>query len=211
MKKKKVTIIDYGAGNILSIQRAFEECKADVKIATKAKEIDQASCLVLPGDGSFSYASKKLKKYDFFEKILKHVNKGNPLFGICLGMQMLLTKSEEFGLNKGLSIINGKIIKIKKQKKPHLKVPVIGWHDLYGNLDKKKITFNIGNIDKKKFYFVHSYKAVTNVKKESLAHYNYGTEKITAIIGKENVIGTQFHPEKSGLNGLKLIAKILKT
>ena len=108
--KKKITIIDYGAGNILSVSRAFNECNASVEIQSDPKKIKNASFLVLPGDGSFSYASNRLKKTNIFEILKKHFEKGNPLLGICLGMQMLLSKSEEFGNNIGLSIIKGKII-----------------------------------------------------------------------------------------------------
>ena len=209
--KKKVTIIDYGAGNILSVSRAFNECNASVEITADLKKIKDASFLVLPGDGSFSYASKRLKKTGIFKIIKSHFKKGNPLLGICLGMQMLLSKSEEFGTNEGLSIIKGKIIKIKRQRKIYLKVPVIGWHSIKTKAEYYKNKFiKINKFDNKKFYFVHSFKAIPQNKKELLAYYKYGTDNVTAIIGKDNVIGSQFHPEKSGQNGINLVKAFLK-
>jgi glutamine amidotransferase len=209
--KKKITIVDYGAGNILSVSRAFNECNASVEIQSDPKKIKNASFLVLPGDGSFSYASNRLKKTNIFEILKKHFEKGNPLLGICLGMQMLLSKSEEFGNNIGLSIIKGKIKKIKKQKKIYLKIPVIGWHPIITEEDQyKNQPLKINKFNSKKFYFVHSYKAIPDKKKEILAYYKYGTEKITAIVGRDNVIGSQFHPEKSGQNGINLIKTFLK-
>ena len=126
-------------------------------------------------------------------------------------MQMLLSKSEEFGNNIGLSIIKGKIKKIKKQKKIYLKIPVIGWHPIITEEDQyKNQPLKINKFNSKKFYFVHSYKAIPDKKKEILAYYKYGTEKITAIVGRDNVIGSQFHPEKSGQNGINLIKTFLK-
>jgi glutamine amidotransferase len=208
--KKKITIIDYGAGNILSVRRSFIKCGASVEVLTDIKKIENASYLVLPGDGSFSFAANQLKKKGIFDVILKHVNKGNPLLGICLGMQLLMSKSEEFGKHFGLSIIKGKISIIKSQKQAHLKIPVIGWHPI--SLKKKTFNskkFELEKFNNKVFYFVHSFHAVPKNENEILAYYEYGDEKITAIIGRENVLGTQFHPEKSGQNGINIIKTFL--
>jgi glutamine amidotransferase len=209
--KKKISIIDYGAGNILSVSRSFIKSGASVEVLTDIKKIENASYLVLPGDGSFSFAANQLKKKGIFDLILKHIDKGNPLLGICLGMQLLMSESEEFGKHFGLSIIKGKISAIKHQKLTHLKVPVIGWHPILlkkKTLNVKKINFK--KFNNKDFYFVHSYYAVPENKNEILAYYKYGNEKITAIIGRENVLGTQFHPEKSGQNGINIIKTFLR-
>mgnify|MGYP000844129760 FL=1 len=208
--KKNITIIDYGAGNILSVYRAFEHCGAKVNIVSKKSEIQSASFIVLPGDGSFSYASRKLKKLDFFHGLQSHVKKGNPLLGICCGMQFLLKSSEEFGNCKGLSVIDGKVIKIKKEKNERCKIPIIGWNKIKFIENKDKTLNKFKNVsDKKNFYFIHSYKAVPKNKKDILGYYEYGKQKINAIIGRNNVIGCQFHPEKSGQNGINLIKKFL--
>ena len=208
--KKEITIIDYGAGNILSVSRAFEFCGAKVNIVNQKEKIKSSSYLVLPGDGSFSYASYSLRKLNLFNEIKNHVIKGNPLLGICLGMQFLLRQSEEFGSHKGLSIINGKVVKIKEEKNYRLKIPVIGWNEIKFKKVKEKNLNKFQSVsDKKKFYFVHSFKAEPKNKKEILGYYFMGKQKINAIIGKNNVIGCQFHPEKSGKNGINLIKKFL--
>jgi len=209
--KKKVTIIDYGAGNVLSVFRAFDACSANTEVTSNIKKIKDSSYLVLPGDGSFKFASDSLKKKGMFEILKNHYTKGNPLIGICLGMQMLMSKGEEFGHSPGLSIIKGKVIKIKKQNKIHLKIPVIGWHPIKTQVSNNRHKLIKTNKYKdKKFYFVHSYRAMPDIKKDILGYYKYGEQDITAIIGKDNVIGTQFHPEKSGQNGINLIKSFLK-
>tara|TARA_B100002019_G_scaffold263745_1_gene252012 strand:+ start:107 stop:745 length:639 start_codon:yes stop_codon:yes gene_type:complete len=208
---KKISVIDYGAGNILSVSRAFKECNSSIEIISDSNKIKNSGFLVLPGDGSFSYASKQLKKKKIFQILKDHAKKGNPLMGICLGMQMLLTESEEFGKHDGLDIIKGKIKKIKIQNNKSFKIPVIGWHSLNNiQIDYSRNFKSFNKFLDKRFYFVHSFKALPENKKEVLASYKYGKEKITAIIGKDNVIGTQFHPEKSGVNGINLIKNLIK-
>ena len=122
-------------------------------------------------------------------------------------MQLLLSKSEEFGKSTGISIIKGDVIKIKKKNSDNFKLPVIGWHSL---IVKKNSQFKaIKSLNNKEFYFIHSYQAIPDNKNDILAYYKYGNEKITALIRKENVIGMQFHPEKSGKNGIQLIKTFL--
>ena len=210
MKKRKVTIVDYNAGNILSVSRAFEACGVEVELTNDQKKITQASFLVLPGDGSFNYATKKLKELEIFQTIKDFCKKGNPMLGICLGMQLLHSSSEEFGDNEGLCLIKGKIIRITDQNNFKCKVPIIGWHSVLKNNFYEKRFKKIEKIfDKKKFYFVHSYSAIPQNKNDLLGYFKFGNLKITAIVGRENILGCQFHPEKSGQNGLSLIKKFL--
>jgi glutamine amidotransferase len=206
---KTYSIIDYGAGNILSVQRALNHCNFRTKLVKSPKEIQNASYLILPGDGSFKFASESLKKLKITDKILNHVKKGNPLIGICLGMQFLMSSSEEHGSSKGLSIIEGKVRKIDLKKNYINKVPVVGWNNTFFKKNNEK-KFNKLNsvISKKNFYYVHSYSAEPKNQEEILAYYKYGNKKIVSIVVKENVIGFQFHPEKSGKNGLNLIKKM---
>ena len=181
--KKKISIIDYGAGNILSVNKAFCECGVSVEVLSQPKKIKDASFLILTGDGSFKFAANQLKNKGLIEIINNHVKKGNPLLGICLGMQLLLTKSEEFGKSLGLSIIKGIVKKIKKNNLNYCKIPVIGWHPLIVKRQKNIDQFNAYKIlNKKKFYFIHSYQAIPYNKDLIQAYYKYGSDKITAII-----------------------------
>lgn len=207
--RKKITLIDYGVGNILSLQRALEFLSLNVEITSEPKKIEQSSYLILPGDGAFGFALNNLKKKKIFDLILNHVLNSKPLFGICIGMQLLMSESNEFGKFKGLDIIKGKIIRIKKTIKN--KVPAIGWSEILVNKKYQSInSIQFEKFNKKEFYFIHSYKAVPENEKHIIGHYFHGEEKIPAIIGKENIIGTQFHPEKSGKNGLDMIKKFTK-
>ena len=209
--KKKITIFDYDAGNNLSVYRAFKACGADVEITDNLKKIKDSSYLVLPGDGAFGYAASQFRRLEVIPLIQNHIKKGKPLLGICLGMQILCSKSEEFGMHQGLSIIKGKTVKIKSNIKKFIKVPVIGWHQLQINeINKNNLFKKLNKYNKKKFYFLHSFMVKPVNKKELLGYYNFGKEKITAIIGKDNVLGFQFHPEKSGLEGIKLLKNFLK-
>lgn len=211
--KKKITIIDYGAGNILSLKRAFEYLSINVEVSYSPRKIKDASYLILPGDGAFNFAIKNLKKKKLIEPILEHSNSGKPLLGICLGMQLLMTQSQEFGVFKGLNIINGEIVKIKNQNKNEFtKVPAIGWSEIFMN--KKSSEYRnlpYSKFEKKNFYFVHSFKAVPKNNENLISYYFFDkNEKVAAIIGNKNAVGTQFHPEKSGKWGLEMIKMFLK-
>jgi imidazole glycerol-phosphate synthase subunit HisH len=212
--KKKVTIIDVGSGNILSIKRAFEKWDSEVYIAKNKEEILSSSRLVLPGVGAFKSATDNLKIIKFFEVISSPKFKDIPVLGICLGMQLLFEESEEFGKFKGLNLIKGKVKKLPKLSldKQKLKIPSIGWHQLVLN-DKKKEKYKenfFKNLDENnKFYFVHSYFAKPAEKDCILASYNFGGHLIPSIVAKNNIIGCQFHPEKSGPAGLNLIKNFL--
>ena len=207
--KKKITIVDYGAGNILSLKRALEYLSFNVEVVSDPGSINNASYLILPGDGAFGYAVKKLKDKKIYESVINHIFHQKPFLGICIGMQLLMTKSSEFGEHKGFNIIQGKITKIVKSK--NIKVPSIGWSEIIINDKHNKLgPINFKEFNKKSFYFVHSYKAEVKNDNDLIGYYFHGKNKVSAIIGKENVIGAQFHPEKSGKLGLKLINKFTK-
>ena len=209
MNKKKITVIDYGVGNLLSLKRAFEKIDADVIITNNYREIINSSSVVLPGVGAFENAMKAIKNLNLIEPIKIIAEKGVPLLGICLGAQLLLSKSEEFGIAKGIDIIKGEVKNIKTYNlnKQKIIIPHIGW----GNIISKHITENKKNklftniTDKDFFYFVHSFVCKPYEKKNILYETSYGEINLTAIHGNKNVYGFQFHPEKSGLSGLKLL------
>ena len=211
---KKVTIIDYGSGNLLSLKRAFEEVGAEVVITNNKKKILDSSRVVLPGVGAFKNAMNSINNLGLINPIHDLISKDIPLLGICLGAQLILSESEEFGISKGLNLIEGRVVSIKKSfpKDKNFKVPHIGWCPLDSCQNKKNndnILFN-GLNNKDYFYFVHSFMIKPNKTDLILYKAQYENLDITAIIGKNNLYGFQFHPEKSGKSGLKILKNFLK-
>ena len=205
---KKITIIDYGCGNILSISRALEKIGYSSLFSKDKNEIIESDFLILPGVGSFKQAMSLLNK-DNLKYIIKQavLDKRIPLLGICLGMQILLTKSSEEGKFEGLNLIEGEVVKIKSLKNNKIPIPNINWCNL--NF-KNNIKENFIELEDKSFYFIHSYMAVTKNIKNTIATAKYKNVNIPSIIKSKNIIGCQFHPEKSGQNGLNFLKKIIK-
>tara|TARA_B110000858_G_scaffold152525_1_gene173767 strand:- start:206 stop:853 length:648 start_codon:yes stop_codon:yes gene_type:complete len=213
MKKKKITIIDFGVGNLLSLKRAFENVGAEVMITNKQEKIINSSYIVLPGVGAFQNAMKSIINLKLVDCIKNVADKKLPLLGICLGAQLLLQKSEEFGTTDGLGIIKGAVkpINLFNIKKKKIIIPHIGWANIVSTNDvenKDNLLFKDLNKDDF-FYFVHSYVSKPLTKEQILYKTNYEDIDITAIHGTDNVYGFQFHPEKSGLSGLKLLKNFL--
>jgi len=193
-----IAIIDYGAGNLNSIQKALEFIgeKTIILETGNLKEIDKYSGLVLPGVGAFPGAMKRLKENKFDEFIDAFVATGKPFLGVCLGMQLLFEWGFEDQKTEGLGLLKGDIIKMKTE----YKIPHMGWNQL--EIIKNDPLFE-GLPENPHFYFVHSYQ-LAEITDEVLATVGYGTT-IPAVIRKDNVIAFQFHPEKSGDNGIKLL------
>ena len=200
----KTALIDYGSGNLQSAYKALELAgnyrkKNKILVTSKSKDLLDADKIVLPGVGTFSDCMNGLKSLPGMIDILNEIvlQKKKPFLGICIGMQLLATDGKEKGNHKGLGWIKGKVIKIKKNKK--IKIPHMGWNTV-------KIISKHPILKRKKFesYFVHSYNFICQNKKDVLATCNY-QQSITAIVGKENIIGTQFHPEKSQEVGLEIL------
>ena len=207
MLSKKITIIDYGCGNILNLARAIKFIGYEVDITHDKNKIINSSYVILPGVGAFGNAMKQIEKYNLRNTILEYAKSNKPLLGICLGMQILLTVSYEFGVHKGLGLIEGKVIKISNEKNKEIKIPHMGWNEIYPNNNKKewknKILKNssIG----KSFYFVHSFVCITKDYDSTIAVCNYSDISIPAVVATGNVFGCQFHPEKSADNGLAVL------
>ena len=207
MLSKKITIIDYGCGNILNLARAIKFIGYEVDITHDKNKIINSSYVILPGVGAFGNAMKQIEKYNLHNTILEYAKSNKPLLGICLGMQILLTVSYEFGVHKGLGLIEGKVIKISNEKNKEIKIPHMGWNEIYPNNNKKewknKILKNssIG----KSFYFVHSFVCITKDYDSTIAVCNYSDISIPAVVVTGNVFGCQFHPEKSADNGLAVL------
>ena len=196
-----IAIVDYGMGNLRSVQKAFEFLGHTAKITDRATDLKDAKRIVLPGVGAFNDAIDALKKSGV-EKVMKdEIKKGKPFLGICLGMQMLFDVSYEDVIHHGLGLVSGEV----KIFETSLKVPHIGWNKL--NIKKKTPLFE--GIDDLNFYFVHSYHASGCRVKDIETTCDYAYE-FTASVNKDNVWGVQFHPEKSGDTGLKLLANFAK-
>ena len=198
----KIALIDYGSGNLQSAYKALElvsNCKNKIFITSNSKDLLKADKIILPGVGAFADCIKGLKSISGMTDVLNEVvlEKKKPFLGICIGMQLLATKGKEKGDHDGLGWIKGKVIKIKKSKK--IKIPHMGWNTV-------KVISKHPILKRKKFesYFVHSYNFICKNKKNIIATCDY-EQKITAIVGKENIIGTQFHPEKSQKIGLEIL------
>lgn len=212
--KRLVTIIDYGVGNLLSVANAFEYCGAEVRVSDRLEHVKNAELLVLPGVGAFSKAMDKLNQAGLTETIREFIRTERPFLGICLGMQMMLEWSEEFGRHEGLGLIPGGVTAIERtgtDGSPH-KIPHIGWAPIHlpqdgGDWD----TTILKSIDAgSTFYFVHSFTAVPVNSENRLADTTYNGRRISAVIRTGNMYGCQFHPEKSGEKGLQIIRDFLK-
>ncbi|RUR20256.1 imidazole glycerol phosphate synthase subunit HisH [Legionella sp. km535] len=209
-----VSIIDYGVGNLLSVARAFQYFDATVNIVSTPEDILKAERLVLPGVGAFADGMKGLTELNFVDPVKEFAASGKPFLGICLGMQMMLSRSCEFGTHQGLDLISGDVVSIPLEGVdgvPH-KIPHIGWNELISLPQSENWSDTIlKNIpDKSSVYFVHSFMAVPETPKNRLADVLYNGQAISAVIKNDNVYGCQFHPEKSGEVGLKIIQQFLQ-
>ena len=206
---KKITIVDYGSGNVLSAQKSFikiakdNNIEVDVLISKKLNDVKNSTHIVLPGQGAFSTCMNGLKKTDGLIDELSEfaLIKKKPFLGICVGMQMLAKKSEENGDHEGLGWIDGQI---KLLPGDNLKLPHMGWNLVIPTNSK----YNNLISTKNDYYFVHSYYFECANKDNILAETKYGTN-FASIVGKENIYGVQFHPEKSSSQGLNLLKEFI--
>jgi len=209
----RVTVVDYGIGNLLSVARALEHCGAEVLLASDPRLIERADSLVLPGVGAFADGMAGLRQRGLIEPIRKYARSDRPLLGICLGMQMMLETGEEFGNHDGLGLIPGKVSAIPltgTDGQPH-KIPHIGWNEL---VPPSPATSWKGTILEDippgtAAYFVHSYVAVPTHQKHRLADCLYDGQVISAVIRSGSIYGCQFHPEKSGEAGLAILRRFI--
>ena len=213
MNIPRVTVIDYGVGNLLSVQRGLEQCGAHVTLTSDAEQILSASRIVLPGVGAFQNGMQALEQLGLIEVIQEVANRKIPLLGICLGMQLLLTESEEFGLTKGLGLIPGRVIPVPTHalNGETQKIPHIGWSSLqYSNIEKKWDGSVLhDNQPGSAAYFVHSFMAIPDLGEHRVADCVYGGHRVPAVIACNQISGCQFHPEKSGEVGLKVLRRFI--
>ena len=199
-----ISILDLGLSNLGSLVEAFSKIRVQSSIVSNPRDLINAKAIILPGVGAFADGMKSLEKKGFIQPLIEKVSNGIPILGICLGMQLLAESSEEFGINKGLGLIEGKVVKLPKVD--YLPLPNMGWCDLYNN-NNSKITNNISDGDS--FYFVHSYHLICSQSSTQTSFINYGTHKVTAIVENKNIFGAQFHPEKSHDKGLNLLSNFV--
>lgn len=199
-----IGIIDYGMGNLKSICNALESINEEYLISAYKYDLRKCSGLILPGVGSFKEGMFNLRK-DGLYSVVKEVKKtGKPLLGICLGMQLLFEKGYEGEETKGIGLLKGKVIKMNEEK---FRVPNIGWNSLNINKDDELVK---GLKEESHMYYVHSYYADEYDKEELVASSDYYGLNVPGIVRRDNIIGVQFHPEKSGEEGIKLLKNFCK-
>ena len=200
-----IAIIDYGMGNLRSVQKGFEKVGHKAIVTSDPATIKDASHIVLPGVGAFPDCMRNLDEKGLLDIVPKVINSGKPFLGICLGLQLLFTESEEFGIHKGLDIIKGRVVKFdfsaQSLEASHLKVPHMGWNTV---AVKRRPPAMEGIDEGAYFYFVHSYYVVPEDEKVVATTTAYGVE-FASSIWKDNLFATQFHPEKSQEKGLRIL------
>jgi glutamine amidotransferase len=209
---RPVTIIDYGVGNLLSVERALTHVGAKASVSSDPEVVARAERVVLPGVGAFSQGMQELRRRGFIDPILAFARSGRPLLGICLGMQMLLESSEEFGVHAGLGLIPGKVVAIPRTKQdgsPH-KIPHIGWNALRPSHGADWARSVLAEVPPGAYaYFVHSFAAEPTRTEHRLADVDYNGRQVCATVGDGPIMGCQFHPEKSAQVGLSILQRFV--
>lgn len=196
-----IAVVDYGVGNLFSLRGSLQAIGAQSCITGDPREIASASHVILPGVGAFADAANKLRSHGLDQAILSAARQGKPLLGICLGMQMLFDESLEYGVHAGLGLLRGQVAPMEGALPQQLKIPHIGWNALQFQPGCSPILKNVKPGDC--VYFVHSYFA-SGCDESLLATAEYGIP-IPAVVGRDNIFGCQFHPEKSGRVGLEIL------
>lgn len=200
---KKIVIIDYGLGNLFSVKQALIRLGITPVISNKKDDIKSADGLILPGVGAFNQAMSNMNEFDIANEIVNQVNKGTPLFGICLGLQLLFKSSEEFGQCEGLGLLEGSVVKFRSISNQRIRIPQINWNFVEIVNPEQNMFSPLSHIGKGDyFYFVHSYYVKPDDYSISLSITEYSGIKYTSSIIKDNIFACQFHPEKSGEKGV---------
>jgi len=192
-----IAIVDYGMGNLRSVEKGFLKVGVDARVVREPQAVDDADAVVLPGVGAFRDCIRNLAQTSMTESIMRSIQKGKPYLGICLGLQVLFTESEEFGIYKGLDVFKGRVVRFQI----NLKVPHMGWNNV--KILRRTPIFD-GIQDESFFYFVHSYYVVPDDTAAVSTTTDYGIT-FTSMVWKDNIFATQFHPEKSQESGLRIL------
>lgn len=212
---KKITLVDYGMCNLLNVARAFEHCGAEIVIAEEPVALRDAEKIVVPGVGAFSACIHELKSRGFADAICRYVDTQRPMLGICVGMQMLFDGSEEFGEHAGLSILPGRVRAVPSYTTDGQaqRVPHIGWSHLMPPDSEREWASTLLEPyagQQPAVYFVHSFAAVPTCDADRLADTMYGGHRLCAAIQRNNLMATQFHPERSGETGLAIVRQFVE-
>lgn len=200
-----IAIIDYGIGNVKSIFNALKRVGATPVLTNDTKELGNASGLILPGVGAFGHGMNLLHQCGLVSVIEQLVTDGKPILGICLGMQLFMDGSEEFGYHKGLGLVKGMVKRLDSEGGIDVRLPHVGWNELEGDIAKWRSSILEGTTDSDSLYFVHSYACEPSDSAVALATSVYGNRRFCSSLQSENIFGCQFHPEKSGEVGLNIL------
>lgn len=207
----EIIVIDYGLGNLNSVVRAITAAGGKCRISANHADFVHAKKLILPGVGAFAAGMDGLRERKMIEPLIEQVKKGKELLGLCLGMQLLFDKGEEFGTHKGLGLIPGVVKKLHPMTE-EAKIPHMGWNALLYPKNKKWKNTILENLKEKDMvYFVHSFAPAPSLPAHCIAETVYGNEYFCSVVSNGNIHGTQFHPEKSGEIGQKILRKFLKS
>lgn len=210
--KPKVAIIDYGMGNLFSVKRACEQSGVDVFVTANRSDLSRADAAILPGVGAFGDAMNNLRELDLAAPIKDFIRSGKPFMGICLGMQLLMSESEEFGRHQGLDIIKGKVVKFRSDNGNKCKIPQVGWNRIKKNTNKDWGDFNLKGLqDQVYMYFVHSFYVIPESGDLMLSTTNYEGIEYCSSFQRDNIFACQFHPEKSAEQGLMIYWNFTRT
>ncbi|MDD5679943.1 MAG: imidazole glycerol phosphate synthase subunit HisH [Candidatus Omnitrophica bacterium] len=204
---KYIAVVDYGMGNLFSIMNICRHVGMKAVKTSEKSVIEDSSAVILPGVGAFEDAMRALKRLDLTGVLIDAANNGKPFLGICLGMQLLMSESEEFGINKGLNVIGGRVTKFPNfnDKNDKVRVPHIGWNRIFlaqNSVAEDPVLCNIH--DGELMYFVHSFFAVPQEERSVITYTDYCGIRYCSGIRKDNLVAFQFHPEKSGPSGLRV-------
>lgn len=209
MTPRGLVIVDYGVGNLFNVQKAFEECGARISVSDNAQIVKNAERLLLPGVGAFGEAMEQLKRRALIDAVKEFAASGRPLMAICVGAQVLLSSSEEFGPHAGLDLIPGEVKRFSNAC--GRKIPEIGWNALIPSNGVDWETTCLSGLGNSPFvYFNHSFVMVPRNDTHCLAHSEYGTQQFCAAVTKDNMVGLQFHLELSGPVGLRIVRNFLQ-
>ena len=206
---EKAIIIDYKMGNLFSIVNACEKVGLETEISTDLKKIKDAKALILPGVGAYPLAVNQLQELNLNSAIKDFIQSGKHVMGICLGMQLLMEQSDEFGIHKGLGIIEGEVLRFPENESPiKRRIPQIAWNNITINDLSNPLLAGVKN--EEYFYFVHSNYVLPKHKENVLCSTNFSDFEYCSVVHKENVYGIQFHPEKSASQGLRILDNFKK-